>query len=82
VVKVSMKVGVCLSGLLGIRLSLKRLVVFLDILFLIHVHSTLDRIILLFGVTCVIPLTITLVHVHIMHPMLILILTFSLVDGA
>ena len=33
--KVFMKLGVCLSGLLGIHLNLRRLVVFLDILFLI-----------------------------------------------
>ena len=41
--------------------------------FPVLVHSMVDRIILLFGVNCVIPLTITLVHIHIMHIMLILI---------
>jgi len=72
-VKMSMRHGVCLSGLLGIHLTLTRLVVFLDILFPILVHFMLDRILLLCGVTCVIPLTILLVHVPIMHAMLILI---------
>jgi len=73
-VKMSMKHGVCLSGLLGTHnLSLKRLVVFMDIHFMFLVHSMIDRIMLLFGVTCVIPLTITLVHILIMHAMLILI---------
>jgi len=66
-VKVSMKLGLCLSGLLGIRLNSKRLVVFLDIYFVIHVHSMLNRTMLLFGVTCVILMSIMLVHVHIMQ---------------
>ena len=48
-------------------LSLRRLVVFRDILVPILVHSVLDRIMLLFGVTCVILLTIILHHVLIMH---------------
>jgi len=65
-----MKLDLCFSGLLGILLSLRRLVVFLDILFLIHVYSMLDRIMLLCGVTCVILLIIILRHVLIMHAML------------
>jgi len=72
-VKVPMKLDLCLSGLLGIRLSLKRLVACMDIHFMIHVHSTLDLIMLLFGVTCVILLPIMLVHVLIMHTVRILI---------
>jgi len=42
-----------LSGLLGIYSSLRRLVVFLDILFLIPVHFMLDFIMPLVGVVCV-----------------------------
>jgi len=72
-VKVSMKHGIYLSGLLEIRLSLKRLVFFLDIYFMIHVHSMLNCTMLLFGVICVILLSIMLVHVLIMHTVLILI---------
>ena len=53
-----------------IRLNLRRLVVFLDIHFMILVR--LDRIMLLFGVTYVILLPIMLVHVLIMHALLIL----------
>ena len=68
-----MKLGLCLSWLLGTRLSLKRPVVFLDILFSIHGHFMLGHIMLLFGVTCVILPTIMLIHVHIMHAMSILI---------
>jgi len=70
IVKVLMKLGVRLSGLLGTRLSLTRLVVFRDILFRLLVHSIMDRIMLPFGVTCVILLTIILDHVLIMHVML------------
>ena len=72
-VKVLMKLGVCLSGLLGTRLSLKRLVVFMDMYFMTHVPSMLDHSILLFGVTCVILLPIMLVHVLIMHTVVLLI---------
>jgi len=61
---------ICLSGLLGIHLSSRRLVVFLDICFLVLMHSILDLIMLLFGVTCVILLTILLIRVLIMHDML------------
>ena len=50
--KLLIRRGVCLSGLPGIPLSLKRLVVFRDILFSILTHFMLDHIILLFGVTC------------------------------
>jgi len=72
-IKMSMKHGICLSGLLGTPLSLERLVVFMDIYFTILVHFMLDRIMLLWGVTCVILLPIMLVHVLIMHTVLILI---------
>ena len=72
-VKVLMKHGLCLSRLHGTRLSSRRLVVFLDIHFMTHVHSMLNRIMLLFGVTRVVRLPIMLVHVHIMHTVLILI---------
>ena len=70
IVKTLMRYGICLSGLLGTHLSLKRLVVFVDILFSILVHFMLDLIMLLFGVTCVILMTIVLHHVLIMHVML------------
>jgi len=49
--------GFFLSGLLRVHLSLPRLVVFLDIHSLILVHSILDLIMTLFGVACVIVLT-------------------------
>ena len=75
-VKMLMKLGLCLNGWLGIRLSLRRLVVFMDIHFITHVPFMLDRIMLLFGVTCVILLTITLHHVFIMHVMLNLTLHY------
>ena len=65
-----MRHGICLSGLLETHLSLKRLVVFMDILFPILVHFMLDLIMLLFGVKCVILLTIMLIHVFIMHVIL------------
>ena len=65
-----MQHGVSLSGLLGIRLSLRRLVVFMDIHFMTHVHFMLDCIMLLYSVTCVVLLTIILVHVLIMPTML------------
>ena len=75
-VKVPMKLDLCLSGLLGIRLSLKRLVACMDIHFMIHVHSMLDLIMLLFGVTCIVLLIIILFHVHSMHAILNLIHPF------
>jgi len=62
-VKVLVKLSVCLSGLLRTHLSLKRLVVFLNIHFMTHVCFMLDLIMFLFGVVCVTPLTITLAHV-------------------
>ena len=68
-----MVLGVCLSGLLRTRLSLKKLVVFMDIHLMAYVRFMPYLIMLLFGVISVIPLTMTLVHVHIMHVMLILI---------
>jgi len=70
VFKMLMMHGICFYGLLGIRLNLKRLVVFINIIFPIHVHFMLDYIMLLFGVTCAILLTIILYHVLIMHAML------------
>jgi len=72
-VKMLMKLGVCLSGLHGTRLNLKSLVAFLDIYFMILVRSMLDRIMLLFGVIFVVLLSIMLVHVLIMHTVLLLI---------
>ena len=62
IVKMLMKLGICLSRLHGTRWSLKRLVVFLDILFPTHVHFMLDFIMLLCGVTCVILLYIMFVY--------------------
>ena len=50
----------------GIHLNLKRLAVFVDILFLIHVHFMLDHTMLLCSVICVILLPIMLAHVLIM----------------
>jgi len=73
IVKMLMKLGLCLNGLLGIRLNLKRLVVFMVIHFMIHVHSMLNHTMLIFRVICVILLPIMLVHVLIMHTVLILI---------
>jgi len=67
---VLMRHGVYLSELLGIPLSLRRPVVFLDILFPILLHFMLDLIIPLFGVICAILLTIMLTHVLIMHALL------------
>jgi len=49
-VKMLMRHGICLSELLGIHLSLRRLVVFLVNLFLILAHSIVDLIMPLFGV--------------------------------
>ena len=49
--------GICLSGLLEIHLNLRKLVVFLDIHFLILVHYILDLIMPLSGVIYVILLT-------------------------
>ena len=48
---------ICLSGLFAIHLNLRRLVVFLDIHFLILVHFMLDLIMHFFGVISVILLT-------------------------
>ena len=70
IVKTLMRHEICLSGLLTTHLSLKRLVVFVDILFAILVHFMLDLTMLLFGVICAILLTIILHHVLIMHVML------------
>jgi len=69
----SMRHGVCLSGLLGTRLNLKKLVAFMDFYFMTHVHSMLYHTMLLFGVLCVILLPMMLVHVLTMHAILILI---------
>ena len=63
IVKMLMKHEICLNGLLETRFSLKRLVVFLDIYCMIHVHFLLDLIMLIFGVTCVILLSIMLAEV-------------------
>ena len=58
--------GICLNELHGIHLNLKRLVVFIDIHFPIHVLFMLDHIILLCGVISVILLPIMLALVLIM----------------
>jgi len=71
-VNLLMKYGLCLSGLLGIHLSLIRLVVFVDIIFPILVPFMLYRTMLLFGVICVILLPTMVVHVLIKHTVLIL----------
>ena len=55
--------GLCFYGLHGIHLNLKRLVVFIDIHFPIHVDFMLDHTMLLCGVICVILLPIMLAHV-------------------
>jgi len=73
VVKMSIRLGICLNGLLGIHFNLKRLVVFIDIHFMILVPFMLHHIMLRFGVTCVILLRIMLVHVLIMHVILSLV---------
>ena len=56
--KMLMRHGICLSGLLEIHLSLRKLARFLDIHSLILVCSMLDLSMPLFGVTYVILLTI------------------------
>ena len=68
-VKMLMMHGICLSRLLGIHLTLRRLLLFLNIHFLILAHSILDLIMPLFGVICVILLTMKLIYVLIMHVM-------------
>ena len=69
-VEMLMMHGICLSGLLGIHLNLRRLLLFLNIHFLILAHSVLDLIIPLLGVTCVVLLTMTLISALVMHAML------------
>ena len=69
-VKMLMRHDICLSGLLGIYLNLRRLVVFLDIYSLIGVRFRLDLIIPLFDIACVILFTMILIGAHIMHVML------------
>ena len=59
-----------MSELLGVHLGLRRLVMFLDIYSPILMHSMLDLVIPLCGVTCVILLTMLLDHALIMHAML------------
>ena len=73
IVKLLIRLSVCLSELFEIHLSLRRLVVFLDVLFLILVHFMLGLIMLLFDVTCVVLLTIILLPVLSMHVILNLI---------
>jgi len=65
--------GLYLYGLHGIHLNLKRVAVFIDIIFLIHVHFMLNLTMLLFGVIRVILLLIMLAHVLVMRVMPILI---------
>ena len=69
--------GICLRGLLKIHLNLRRLVIFPDIYSLILVHSMLDLLMPLFGVACVILLSIKLICILIMHAMLNLTLHHS-----
>jgi len=76
-VKMLMKHGICLSGLLEIHLSLRKLILFLDIRFLILVHFMLDLIMPLFRVICIILLTMLLIPVLIMHVMRTLTLYHS-----
>ena len=66
-VKMLMIHVIYLSELLGIHLILRRLVVFLDNHFLILVHFMLHLIMSLFGVICVIRLTMPLVRVLVIH---------------
>ena len=73
-----MRHGVYLSCLLGIPLSLRRLVLFFYILFLNSMHFVLDFIIPLFRVTCVVLQTMILIHVLFMYAMLNLINPFLL----
>jgi len=61
---------ICLSRLLGIHLSLKRLVMFLDIHSIILVHFILGLIMLLSGVICVNIFSMILFRVFITHAML------------
>jgi len=61
--------GICLSELLGIHLNLRRLLLYLNIHFLILAHSVLDLLVLLFGVAYVNLLTMKLIRVLIMHAM-------------
>ena len=69
-----MRYSIYLSGMLGIHLNSRRLVMFLDIHSLMLVHAILDLIMPHFDVTCVILLTIILISVLITHVMLNLIL--------
>ena len=57
--------GLCLNGLYRIHLNLKRLVMFIDIHFPIHVRFTLDLIMLRCGVICValLPIMLSLIHI-------------------
>jgi len=71
-----MRHGICLSGLLGIHLSLRKLVVFLDIHSLILVRFILDLIMLYFGVICVILLIVKLIRALIIHVILNLTLYY------
>ena len=79
-VKVLMKLD--LSGLLESQLNLRRLVVFLNILSLILVHSMLDLIMLRFGVICIVLLLIILLQVLSMHAMLNMIHPILQLGGA
>jgi len=71
-----LRLGGCFSGLLRLRLNLRMVVVFLDILFLILMHSMLHLIISIFVVACVVLVTIILFHVLSMHVILHLIHPF------
>jgi len=70
VLKVLMRHIICLSGMPGIHLSLKRLVMSLDVHFPILAHSIPYLIMSLFGVICVALLTMKRIRVPIMHAMI------------
>ena len=61
--KALMSQGIRLNGLLGIHFNSGRLVLFLDIRYLILVHSMLNLIVPLFAVIRVILLTMKLIYV-------------------
>ena len=66
-VKALMRHVICLSGLIWIHVSSRSQVVFLDVHSLILVHCMLDLAIPIFGVTCIILLTMILIPARIMH---------------
>jgi len=65
-----MRHGICLSRLPRIHLSLRKVVMFLDIYFLILVRFMLDLVIFVFGVICIFLLTMKLIRFLVAHAML------------